>query len=324
MVDPRSTDGQPGDATSYAISALLIRNPAARNAIDDETLSAVIDVAVAAGWRIETIATDRPGRATEYARDAAARGVDVVVVHGGDGTINEVVNGLAGTRTAMATLRGGTANVWAKETLAPKSPVEAMRQVVAGERRSIDLGRAGDRYFLLMCGVGFDAEIIPRVGKRTKRWIGAAAYIIAGAIAAFRAKTRAVSLALDGAVQETPLYWMLLGNTRSYGGVANITYDALVDDGLLDVAIMRRGGPHRIVIDGARALLKRIQPATGAAVRSKNLLYTRVATIEIATPGLPVQIDGEPCGETPMTFSVAPGVLQVIVGAGTKAAIFSR
>ena len=298
-------------------SALLIRNPAARNAIDDETLSAVIDVAVAAGWRIETIATDRAGRATEYARDAAERGVDVVVVHGGDGTINEVINGLAGTRTAMATLRGGTANVWAKETRAPKNPAEAMRRVVTGERRSIDLGRAGDRYFLLMCGVGFDAEIIPRVNARLKKRFGAAAYIIAGVITTFRAKTRAVSLALDGATQETPLFWMLLGNTRSYGGVANITYDALVDDGLLDVSIMRRGGVHRVIMDGARALLKRIRG-------SKNVLYTRAATIEIATPGLPVQIDGEPCGETPMMFAVAPGALQVIVGAGTKAAIFSR
>jgi diacylglycerol kinase (ATP) len=132
----------------------------------------------------------------------------------------------------------------------------------------------------------------------------------------FRAKTRTVTLALDGATQETPLFWMLLGNTRSYGGVANITYDALVDDGLLDVAMMRRGGAHRIVIDGARALLKRIRG-------SRNVLYTRAATIEIATPGLPVQIDGEPCGETPMMFAVAPGALQVIVGAGTEAAVFS-
>lgn len=298
-------------------TALLIRNPVARNAIDDETLSAVIDVAVAAGWRIETIATDRAGRATEYARDAAARGVDVVVVHGGDGTLNEVANGLVGTQTAMATLRGGTANVWAKETRTRKHPVDAMRDVVAGRRRSVDLGRAGDRYFLLMAGIGFDAEIIPRVNARLKKRVGAAAYIIAGVVTTFRAKGRIASIALDGAAQETPLFWMLLGNTRSYGGVADITHDAVVDDGLLDVAIMRRGGVWHVVTDGVRALLKRIRG-------SKNVIYTRAATIEIATPGIPVQIDGEPCGETPMTFSIAPGAMQVIVGAHADTPLFSR
>ena len=102
--------------------------------------------------------TERAGHATEIARDAAARGVDVIVVNGGDGTINEAINGIAGTATALATLRGGTANVWAGEIGMDRDPVKAMRQIVRGERRRIDLGRADGRCFLLMAGVGFDAR----------------------------------------------------------------------------------------------------------------------------------------------------------------------
>lgn len=310
-----SPDLQPLNS-ARPVTALLIRNPVARNAIDDDRLSAVIDVAVAAGWRIETIATDRAGRATELARDAAARGIDVVVVHGGDGTLNEVANGLAGTATAMAALRGGTANVWAKETRSPKDAVAAMRAITGGRRRSMDLGRAGERYFLLMAGVGFDAVILPRVNARLKRRFGAVAYVIAGAAALFRTKARGSRVVIDDIEHETPLFWLLVGNTRSYGGVARITYDAIADDGALDVALMRRGGPLRLLMDGARMLLRRLPG-------SRNVLITRARYIDVATPGLPVQVDGESHSETPMRFSIAPGALQVIVGRDLETPLFS-
>jgi YegS/Rv2252/BmrU family lipid kinase len=307
----------PADVAQRPTTALLIRNPVARHAIDDETLSAVIDVAAAAGWRIETIATDRAGRATELARDAAARGVDVVVVHGGDGTLSEAANGLAGTATALATLRGGTANVWAKETHCPKDAVAAMRQITDGRRLSVDLGRAGDRYFLLMAGIGLDAAIVPRVHSGLKRRLGVLAYIIAGAITLFRTKPVATHVVIDGAAHDTPLFWLLLGNTRSYGGVVNITRDAIADDGMLEVALMRRGGPFRMLADGARALLGRLHG-------SRNVLAARAREIDVTTAGLPVQIDGELHGETPMRFTVAAAALQVIVARDLETPLFSR
>jgi len=296
-------------------SALLIRNPVSRTRIDDATLSAVIDVAVAAGWQVETISTDRAGHATDMARAAAERGVNIVVVHGGDGTINEALNGLAGSQTALAVLRGGTANVWAKETQCAKDPIASMQAIVGGVRRRVDLGRANGRYFLLMAGLGLDAAIVPRVGARTKRRLGAFAYIIAGVPAALRTKPWRVRMIVDGAPTDTLLYFMLLGNTRSYGGVTNITYRAQADDGLLDLALMRRGGVLRLLLDGLRVLLRRHD-------RSPNVTYATVKSVDIETPGVPVQIDGEPFGETPMRFEIAPLALAVIVPRDLDTSLF--
>jgi diacylglycerol kinase family enzyme len=189
-----------------------------------------------------------------------------------------------------------------------------MRAVVAGERRRVDLGVANGRYFLLMCGVGLDASIVARVGSRMKRRLGALAYIIAGVAAIFRTKAWPVEMRVDGAT-ESSLYWLLAGNTRSYGGMVNITHRALAGDGLLDIALMRRGGVLRVAADGVRVLLRRHE-------RSPNVRYVRAHTLEIATPGIPVQLDGEACGETPLRLEVAPLALHVIVPAGLRSPLF--
>ncbi len=299
------------------MNAILIRNPVARHAIDDATLERVLAVARDAGWQINAAATEHAGHATELGRDAAARGIDVIVVHGGDGTLNEVANGIAGTETAMAALRGGTANVWVKETRCPKDAVAAMRAIVHGKRRRIDLGSANGRYFLLMAGVGFDAAIIPRVGARMKQRIGALAYIIACVPVILRTKPWAATLTIDGDASESSLYWMLAGNTRSYGGLVRITHRAVADDGLLDIALMRRGGVLRLIADGMRVLLRRHD-------RSPNVRYVRARSVDITTPGIPVQLDGESHGATPLRIEAAPLALAVIVPADLRSPLFSR
>ena len=299
------------------MNALLIRNPIARHAIDDATLERVLSVARDAGWQIGAAATEHAGHATALARDAAARGIEVIVVHGGDGTLNEVANGIAGTEAAMAAMRGGTANVWAKETRCPKDPVAAMRVIVRGKRRRIDLGRANGRYFLLMAGIGLDAAIIPRVDARVKRRVGALAYIITGFTLILRAKPWHVRMTIDGDASESSLYWMLAGNTRSYGGAAQITHRAVADDGLLDIALMRRGGVLRLIADGVRVLLRRHD-------RSPNVRYVRARSVDITTPGIPVQLDGESHGATPLRVEVAPLALNVIVPADLRSPLFSR
>jgi YegS/Rv2252/BmrU family lipid kinase len=237
-------------------------------------------------------------------------------VHGGDGTVNETVNGLAGTDTALAALRGGTANVWAKETRVPKKALRAMETIVGGERRRVDLGKANGRYFLLMCGAGFDAAIVPRVGLRTKRRLGALAYIIAGARIALSRTRWQAPVALDGEPAEASFYWLLAGNTRSYGGVVNLTHRARVDDGLLEIALMRRGGVWRVVVDGLRALFGRHE-------RSSNIRYVRARSAAVAAPGVPVQVDGEYLGESPLQVEVVPLALDVIVPAGLRSPLFS-
>jgi YegS/Rv2252/BmrU family lipid kinase len=296
-------------------TCLLIRNPASRHSIPAERLQAVLARAREAGWQIEHVSTERHGQATEIARDAAARGVDVIVVHGGDGTLNETINGIAHTPTALAVISAGTANVWAHESHTPRDPLAAIAAIVRGERRRIDLGRAGDRYFLLMAGLGLDATIVPHVSPMLKRRLGATAYVIAGVITAFRTKPWRATMRIDGENRECWLYWMLVSNTRSYGGLADIMYRAKADDGLLDAGIMHRGGLH-LIADGIRLLFHRHD-------RSPNVDFMTARVVEVDTPGIPIQIDGELLGHTPMRFEVAPRALTVIVPAGLQSPLFS-
>lgn len=294
--------------------ALIIRNPAARRQLSPSQLEAGAGILRAEGWDVTISVTERAGHATVVAREAPAQLVDVVIANGGDGTINEAVNGLAGSKTALAVLPGGTANVWAKEAGIPKDAAKAMRIVLNGERRRVDLGVANGRYFLLMAGVGLDAAIIPGVRPAWKRRVGALAYIVAGITTAIGTRPWDVRLTLDGETVETPLYWMLAGNTRNYGGLMNLTHGAQMDDGLLDVALMRKGGLH-LVVDGTLALV-------GQHQRSANILYRRAKEIAIETAEVPVQLDGDRCLGTPLQISVASRALTVVVPRGRKSPLF--
>ena len=293
----------------------MIINPAARGVPQLERLREAISRV--AGWEATLEATTSAGHATELARAAAQRGFDAVVACGGDGTMNEVANGLAGSDTAMATVRGGTANIWAKEIGASKDPGEAVRVLADGELRSMDLGLAGDRHFLLMAGIGFDASIVQRVSSRLKRWSGALAYAVPSVLRAFSHRSISAELVVDGEALSTPLYWLLLGNTRNYGGVLNLTHQAKADDGLLDILLLQHGGLPRLAWLALWALLRRHQDRA-------EVVYRTASSIDVRTPGLPVQIDGEYLGETPMTFGVAPGALRVLVPRGQGKALFSR
>ncbi|MDP9236942.1 MAG: diacylglycerol kinase family lipid kinase [Chloroflexota bacterium] len=292
---------------------MVIRNPASRHTLGDARLEQTLQIARDAGWRVECRATEHEGHATAIAREAAASGADVILVAGGDGTINEAINGFAGSKNdiALAVLPGGTANVWAKETHVPRDPLAAMRAIVHGERRRVDLGRAGYRYFLLMAGIGLDARIIPGVSAGMKRRFGATAYLLKGVRVALKIKAPIATWRVDGAEHNGSMYWMLIGNTRSYGGLIDIMHRAEADDGLFDTAVMHRGGAWHLLADGARLLLKQHD-------RSPNIDFARARSIEIDTPGLPVQLDGEYAGTSPMRFEIVPRALTVIVPPGLR------
>ena len=295
--------------------AVLIHNPVSRAAVSSDLLNAAIASGHESGWSVDLRRTEAPRHATSLARDAAANGAEVIIVSGGDGTINEAINGIACTDTALAVLPGGTANVWAKEIGVHKDPLVAMRQMLTGDRRRIDLGRAGDRYFLLMAGIGLDAAIVARMTPAFKRRFGAWSYVAAGVPAALRTKPWRVRLTIDGTVRDTTLYWLVIGNTRSYGGFRDITHRAVADDGKLDVALMHRGGVRHLLVDGVRLL-------RGTHDRSPNIRYRQVQSIAIEGASIPVQVDGEVHAQTPMRFEAAPGVLNVIVPAGIRSPLF--
>ena len=294
---------------------MLIYNPTARGAPKIEHLRHA--TAQVAGWDIAIKATQAAAHATELAAAAAAESLDAVVACGGDGTVNEVVNGLAGSATALAVVRGGTANVWAKEIGVSKNVEKALRLLSDGETRLIDLGRAGERYFLLMAGAGFDAAIVREMllGKMKHR-IGAAAYMAAGLRRALRHRAVDAELVIDGGTVFCKLYWMMAGNTRSYGGIVNLAHMAQADDGKLELLVLANGGLRRFAWLMLWVLLKRHH-------KRRDVIHRSITSVEIRTAGLPVQIDGEYLGETPLRFEVAPRALRVIVPKGLKGALFS-
>ena len=291
--------------------ALFILNPAARRAPPAERVRAALDGL--AGWETALALTEAAAHATELAREAARAGQDAVIACGGDGTVNEVANGLAGSQTALAVVRGGTANVWAKEARLPRKLSAAVGLLNDGEVRAIDLGKAGDRYFVALAGVGFDAAVVLAVHSGLKQRLGAASYILHGLRLAFSYRSTPAELALDGDPLASELYWLLLGNTRNYGGVLNITDRALVNDGLLDFCLLRRGGMLRLAWMAIGTVLHRHHSRVG---------YRTLTSLDVRTPGLPVEIDGEYLGETPLRFEVAPGALRVIVPRGLTSPLF--
>ena len=303
--------------------ALLILNPTARGAPPREWLREGIDALD--GWEATISQTESAGHAIELARDAAANGMDAVVACGGDGTVNEVANGLAGSQTAMAVVRGGTANVWSKEIKLPRKPADAVRLLSTGERRVVDLGRAvygggadgeSKRYFLLMAGIGFDASIVRQASGALKRRLGAAAYLLQGARSVFSHRAVAVELLVDGAPLSASLYWLLVGNTRSYAGLVSLTHQAAADDGRLDFCLLEQGGLPRIAWLLPWVLLRRHH-------QRAHVQYRSVESLAVRTAGLPVQVDGEYLTETPIRIEVAPRALQVIVPAGLRSPLFT-
>jgi YegS/Rv2252/BmrU family lipid kinase len=292
--------------------ACIVYNPAARNAPPQQRLERAIE-AVGPEWEIEIAATETSGHATDLARDAAKGGAAVVIACGGDGTVNEVVNGLAGGETALAVLRGGMGDVFAKEAGIPKSPERALPLLLRSERKRFDLGIAGGRYFLLMAGVGFDAEVVRSVPEAAKKRWGSTSYAVWALRRLPAYKPKPVSILLDGMALDMDLYWLLAGNTRSYGGILDITSEARVDDGCLDAYAFAGRGPIWLTQTAVRTGLGRLDGAPGVTFR-------RLRRVQIETPGLAVQVDGEYIGETPMELSVAPAFLDVLLpwGKGSK------
>lgn len=293
--------------------AVLIQNPAAGQDNWQEQIESALATLREAGWEVTLQETTGPGDATRFAREAVKDKMDVVVVAGGDGTVNEALQGLAGQRhAALAVLPGGTANVWATELGVQESEADVARRIVAGQRRTIDLGRVNDRYFLMMASAGFDAETNATVAenaplKRVKRRVGPLAYALASLVTLRRFRGERVALDIDGAQIERRALMVIIGNTRLYGGIAEITYQAHADDGLLDVCILAGQGP----LD----LLRRFVSVVRRRHEADPQIDYRKARRIVLDPARPLrlQADGEDIGTTPATIQVHPAALDVIV-----------
>jgi diacylglycerol kinase (ATP) len=294
----------------------LIVNPASGAWDTRREVSAVLNHLEDQGWLTTLHETSRSGEATALAQQAREEGVDAVLVVGGDGTINEVINGLAESQVALGVLPAGTGNVWAKELGLPtRSPlhllplVDSVKALVPGARRRIDLGQANGRYFLQWAGVGLDAEVTYAMEPRTRRQrrLGAVAYLVAGFVTAANMVGTRTRIWIDEERIYRRSILVVISNSQLYGGRVRIATDARLDDGLLDVSIFAGTGFGSAV----RTLLGVI---TGLHVRDPRHSCYRARSIRIeAEKPMAVHVDGEPHGTTALECHVVPRALTVLI-----------
>ncbi len=270
------------------------------------------------GWKAELRLTQARGDATRLAREAVEEGADIAVAVGGDGTINEVVQGLVGSETALGVLPLGTVNVWARETDIPLGAAEAREVLLHGVRRKIDLGQVDTRYFLLMAGIGFDGAVTQIVEKKSLKKLGVIGYLLGSIWVALKYNRFPVVIRLGEKQIKTMAYQIIIGNTQLYAGALKFTWQAKCDDGLLDICIVK----YRNRLDRFLGMMDFL---INHRVSKEVINYETSAAIEIITKRpIPMQIDGDPVGKAPAHFKVVPEALNVIVPESASAKIFSK
>ena len=262
------------------------------------------------GVDVDLQLTSAPGEATAIAARAANNGNLDVIVAGGDGTINEAIQGLAGTHARLAIIPRGTANVLARELKLPLDDVRATAVVARGNARRIHLGRATEettgvsRLFVLMAGIGLDASVVQRTHPRLKKRIGKGAFWISGLSHLADWKPSPFNLEIDG--REYVGTFAAIGKAARYGGDLMITPGARLEQPEFEVCIIEalsRFSYLRLLSYAVRSGM----PRNKRGVRFVNAKSVR------ATGDAPVQVDGELLGQLPMRFEIAPESLEVIV-----------
>ncbi len=263
--------------------------------------------------------TDEPGHGTELARQCAVDGCRLVIVSGGDGTINEVVNGLAGSDTALAVLPSGTANVLAKELRIPWDVRRAAQLIPHSRPRRIALGLAspldgspGARYFLCLGGAGPDGILVYSVDLRTKHRAGILAYWMEG----FRQLVRYPFPHFRVASSERELLASLVvvGRTRSYGGPFEFTTGASLFEDTFEILALTTRSPLMYLAMLPSLLLGRLRRRAGIHVWKTSVLRCETVAGNGAAP-TPVyaQVDGEPAGRLGVEFRIVPSALTLMV-----------
>ncbi len=285
--------------------AKLILNPAAGAAHNQGAVADALAVFAAAGWHVDTAATTGTGDATRRAAEAVAEARDLVIAAGGDGTVNEALQPLVGSATALAVLPIGTANLLARDMHLPLKPVEAAQALVEGSARRVDVGLAGgERYFLLFAGIGFDAAVIHAVDADLKRRLGPLSFVAAASTVAPGYQGARATIIMDGQRRRRHILMAVLANTRLFALVP-LAPEAAATDGKLDVWIFHGSGLWTKLAHLAAFLTRR-----HAGAPNVDQARARRVVIRTRRP-LPVELDGEPWGHTPMTFQVVPSAVQI-------------
>lgn len=287
--------------------AVLIYNPVARRLQRRRAakLREIEDALLSAGIAAEMRATERSLHAAELARQAVQAAPDLIIACGGDGTINEVISGMANSHIPLLVLPGGTANVLAKDVGIPKNFRKAIGLAQSGFVRRIALGKVTGRYFVCMAGVGVDAGIVAAVDSNLKKKLGEGAFWIAGFKQLFAYKFPSFQLAIDG--QTHTGTFAVIARAKSYGGPLSIALNADLFSSRFDVCLYTGRSRWSYLRYCAFTLLRK-------HLRLSDVKYFQAAHVEaVGNPEVWFQLDGELAGKLPQDFSIEPDALSLIV-----------
>ena len=271
----------------------------------DEGLRAAIAAARARGVRIRPRVTFELGDAATFAREEAAGGAAAVVAVGGDGTINEVLNGLSGSEVPMGIVPLGTANDFARQAAIPDDPEHALDLILRGRPMRLDTAELNGRRFLNVSAGGIGAEATAETGAAAKAALGPLAYALTGLRKLVTLESHRLTLVGPDLERTHEALLFFVGNARESGGGMPVTPLASPNDGLLDVCVVEADG---------RADLARLALAIrrGEHVGEAGVHYYRLPQVTItADEAIYVNVDGEPVRATELRYRARPGDLLI-------------
>jgi diacylglycerol kinase (ATP) len=288
-----------------ATDVVIIGNPNSGRAGDEDYLERFAKILRSGGLTAKVLNTEHPNHATELASLAGDR---LVVAAGGDGTVNEVLNGLSLGAT-LGVLPLGTANVLARELGLPLDPAEACQRILNGERSRVDFGVAtndegAERRFACMAGIGFDAKVIGAVTPRLKRYLRRLAFQLTAFRVLFGNRFPPMEILLGDEIHTAR--FAIVANGQYYGGDYRVSGPGSLTSGELETILVER-------------VSDLLRPDVFAGIMTSRPLNRAMRSftsteVHARAPGaeVPVQLDGELWGGLPMSFRIEPGALNVI------------
>ncbi|MBA9028691.1 MULTISPECIES: diacylglycerol kinase [Bacillaceae] len=278
--------------------ARLIYNPTSGREMIRKNLPDVLAKLEAAGYEASCHATTGAGDATRAAEIAVERGYDVVIAAGGDGTIYEVVNGLAGAekRPKLGVIPTGTTNDFARAIHVPRSIDAAVDIITKGHTMPIDIGKMNEKYFINIAGGGRLTELTYEVPIKLKTMLGQLAYYMKGIEMLPSIRATDVTIEYDGKFFEGEIMLFLVANTNSVGGFEKLAPDASLNDGMFTLLILKKTNLADFIRVASLAL-------RGEHIHDKNVIYVKANRIKVTAKNeMMLNLDGEFGGLAPAEF----------------------
>ncbi|MGB0525190.1 MAG: diacylglycerol/lipid kinase family protein [Flammeovirgaceae bacterium] len=281
---------------------LLVINPVAGKKDKDKLLAQTKHYLNQHSFAYQTFFTRRKGHAIEYLQKSLLDRYTDIIVIGGDGTVNEVLNGLKSKNHSIpiSIIPTGTGNDYIKSLPFPKTLAEQLEVAAFGRCLAVDIGRCNGRYFLNTMGFGFDGKVVATMEERGKRFGGHLAYLYTVLHTVTRFSEPQVRFIIDGKERKERIFLMAINNGTTYGGGFKITPNAQVDDGFFNVCLIKKISVWRRFLN-----LPKLQKGTHTQIKEVEMLQCQSLLIDYA-PHIQAHIDGEFIGSPPYEVQILP------------------